>query len=476
MNFTTIIIPAVAALVLGGVAGYLVATVLRSREISLVSGELQRRAAEANFREREQARISSELVTLRQRLEDEQKGRVAAETERNELTRQLGDRDGLKKEMEGTYAKLTEENLKASIDHLVKMVEPRLEGNKAGIESTLDSKKVEIEGLLKPLREMLEKYRDELRFSEEKRNTAYGTIEQGIRDLREQTTRVSTALSGTKTRGNWGELALKRCVEIAGLTEHCDFDVQKSLGTSADGVEAGRPDMIVRLPNDRMIIVDAKAPLDSYQQAMEEGDEKRQAELLKQHARNLRRCVDDLSRRKYASSSPLSLEFTVLFIPGDHFLSAALAAEPDLYQSSVDKKIFLASPTLLMALLQVVAAGWKADSAEENATAALEIGKELYERFLTVFEHVEKVGRSLRNAVGDYNKAISSIDRRLAPKAGELQKKVGSSRDLPAMPQIEETILRSAKLSLTTQSLFDPRPSESDLEEQLDEEEDAIVR
>lgn len=475
MNVTTMVL-CLAALVLGGVAGYLIASLRRSREISLISGDLQKRIGEANFREREHSRTLSDLAGIRQRLESEQQARVAAETERAELTRQLGDRDGLKKEMEGTYAKLTEENLRASIDHLVKMVEPRLEGNKAKIESTLDSKKVEIEGLMKPLREMLEKYHEELRFSEEKRNTAYGTIEQGIRDLREQTTRVSTALSGTKTRGNWGELALKRCVEIAGLTEHCDFDVQKSIGLSIEGSDGGRPDMIVRLPNDRMIIVDAKAPLDAYQQAMEEGDEKRQGDLLKQHARNLRRCVDDLSRRKYSSGSPLSLEFTVLFIPGDHFLSAALAAEPDLYQASIDKKIFLASPTLLMALLQVVAAGWKADSAEENATASLKIGKELYDRFLTVFEHIEKVGRSLRNAVGDYNKAISSIDRRLAPKAGELQKKVGSSDDLPPMPQIEETILRSAKLSLTTQSLFDPEPSATEFEEEVEEEEDAIVR
>ncbi|HXI11217.1 MAG TPA: DNA recombination protein RmuC [Thermoanaerobaculia bacterium] len=461
----------VAALALGLILGFLVASLRRVKEVSAISAQLQRALAEHSMVLKERTQALADLSLSRQRLEAEQKLRVAAETDRSNLAVQLRDRDGLKKEMEGTYAKLAEENLRSSIDHLIKMVEPRLDRNKESIESTLDSKKVEIEGMMKPLREMLDSYQGQLRTSDEKRNTRDGMIEQGIRELREATSKVSSALSGTKTRGNWGELALKRCVEIAGLTEHCDFEVQKSVGD-----EGGRPDMIIRLPNERLIIVDSKVLLEAHQQAMEEGDERRQGELLKIHARNLRRCVDELSKRRYPASVARSLDFTVCFVPGDHFLSTALAAEPDLYESSIGKNIFLASPTLLIALLRVVAAGWKADKAEENASAALKIGQELYERFRTVFEHIERVGKSLRNAVGDYNRAVNSIDRRLAPKAAELQKHVSSAEDIPQLPQIEESVIRSAKLSLLTQPLFDPPSVQTSFDDEDEVEEDTMVR
>ena len=236
---------------------------------------------------------------------------------------------------------------------------------------------------------------------------------------------------------------------MAGLSEFCDFDTQETFTT--DEGRRVRPDLIVRLPNKRVIAVDAKVPLTEFQAASNESDETSKRDLLMQHARTLRRHIDTLSRREYQSAIGESLDFTVIFLPGEHFLSAALVSDPSLFEYAVDKKIYLASPTVLLPLLRAVAAGWKAERTEENAKRVFDAGVDLFHRFVKVMELFAELGATLARTVEKYNGVVRSIDSRLWPKGEELQRMAGSGKELAALEQIEAVPIESSKLRLTMQ-------------------------
>ena len=328
--------------------------------------------------------------------------------------------------------------------------------SKTQIDGSLDTKRAEIETLLTPVREMLDQYRGEVLKSERTRNEAYGGLQQQILNLmsiqqsaQREASRLANALQSPAVRGSWGENSLKRCVELAGMSEFCDFDTQETFWT-----EEGRrlrPDLIVRLPNKRIIAVDSKVPLTEFLGASNENDENRKRELLNAHAKTLRRHIDTLSRREYQSSIGDTLDFTVMFLPGEHFLSAALVTDPTLFEYAVDKKIYLASPTVLLPLLRAVAAGWKAERTEENAKRMYDAGVDLFNRFVKVMELFAELGSGLARTVEKYNAVVRSIDSRLWPKGEELQRMSGSGKELAGLEQIEAVPLESSKLRLTMQ-------------------------
>jgi len=328
--------------------------------------------------------------------------------------------------------------------------------SKTQIDGSLDTKRAEIETMLTPVREMLDQYRNELVKSERVRNEAYGGLQQQILGLmsiqqsaQREASRLANALQSPAVRGSWGENSLKRCVELAGMSEFCDFDTQETFWN-----EEGRrlrPDLIIRLPNNRVIAVDAKVPLTEFQAAANEIDENRKRDLLQAHAKTLRRHIDTLSRREYQSAIGQTLDFTVMFLPGEHFLSAALVTDPSLFEYAVDKKIYLASPTVLLPLLRAVAAGWKAERTEENAKAMHDAGVELFNRFVKVMELFAELGSGLARTVEKYNAVVRSIDSRLWPKGEELQRMSGSGKELASLEQIEAVPLESSRLRLTMQ-------------------------
>ncbi|HLJ73112.1 MAG TPA: DNA recombination protein RmuC [Thermoanaerobaculia bacterium] len=334
--------------------------------------------------------------------------------------------------------------------------ESMLQMSKTQIDGSLDTKRAEIETMLTPVREMLDQYRGDLIKSERVRNEAYGGLQQQILNLmsiqqqaQREASRLANALQSPAVRGSWGESSLKRCVELAGMSEFCDFDTQETFWN-----EEGRrlrPDLIVRLPNKRIIAVDAKVPLSEYQTAASEGDENRKRDLLQAHAKTLRRHIDTLSRREYQSSIGDTLDFTVMFLPGEHFLSAGLVTDPSMFEYAVDKKIYLASPTVLLPLLRAVAAGWKAERTEENAKRMHEAGVELFNRFVKVMELFSELGIGLARTVEKYNAVVRSIDSRLWPKGEELQRMSGSGKELAALEQLEAVPIESSKLRLTMQ-------------------------
>lgn len=421
----------VVAVLAGGAAGFFIA---QSRVAALKS--------ERDLARQERARTDFAASQLRRELDAVLQSRAAAEARAAHL-------EETREQMEAAFVGLAQRAFAEVSQQLMNQSKTQLDG-------TLDTKKVEIDGLLKPLREMVESYRGELQKSERSRVEAYGGLQEQIRSLliaqeaaHRQASRLANALQSPTVRGSWGESSLKRCVEMAGMSEFCDFDMQQTF-ENEEGRRL-RPDLIVRLPNKRVIAVDSKAPREEYISASNEGDEERKRELLTLHARNLRRHIDALSKREYQSSIGETLDFTVMYLPGEHFLSAALVTDPLLFEYAVEKKIYLASPTVLLPLLRAVAAGWKAERTEENAKRMHDAGVELFNRFVVVMDHFTAVGDQLRKTVDNYNKAIRSVDTRLWPKAEELQRLAGSGKELGALEQIDAVPLESSKLRLHAQ-------------------------
>jgi DNA recombination protein RmuC len=376
------------------------------------------------------------VADARRRLEEATNARVAAETRLAAL-----DEDKFVAMASRAFAQLG--------DSLVQL-------NKTQVDGSLGTNKAEIETLLNPVRQMLDQYRGELLKSERSRVEAYGGLQEQIRALlgaqesaQREASRLANALQSPTVRGSWGESSLKRCVELAGMSEFCDFYLQETF--ESDEGRRLRPDLIVRLPNERVIAVDAKVPLSDYQSAADEADDTRKRELLQQHARTMRRHIDTLARRDYQSAVGDTLDFTVMFLPGEHFLSAGLVTDPALFEYAVEKKIYLASPTVLLPLLRAVAAGWKAERTEENAKRMHEAGVELFNRFVRVMDLVQDLGGSIGKTVEKYNVMIRSIDTRLWPKGEEMQRMAASGKELAALEQIEAVPLESSKLRLTMQ-------------------------
>ena len=428
--------------ILGVISGWVVASARKTREI-------QRALAERDLARTERERSEAVASEARRVASAESQARAVAET-------QAGFLSDTRKQMEEAFAATAQKTLASISASFLELNKAHLDGSKGEIVSSLDTKKAEIGTMLQPLREMLDRYAGELTKSEHSRNEAYGGLQEQIRSLlaaqelsQREATRLANALDSPAVRGSWGENSLRRCIELAGMSELCDFDAQETF--LSDEGRRLRPDVVIHLPNKRVIAVDAKVPLTDYSIAANEGDESRKREALVAHARTLRRHIESLSRKEYQASVGDSLDFTVMFLPGEHFLSAALVTDPMLFEYAVDKKIYLASPTVLLPLLRAVAAGWKAERTEENAKKMHDAGVELFNRFVKVMDLITDIGSALAKTVEQYNKAIRSIDTRLWPKGQELQRMAGSGKELEALSQVDTVPLESSKLRLTMQ-------------------------
>lgn len=441
----TVLISSVVALVIGAIGGWVVGSARKS-------AETERATAERDAARAERERSDAAKAEMQRRVEEAQRLRAVAETRADEAAKLLANHEQLK----DSFAALAQRAFRDVSESLV-------QNNKTQVGGALDQKKAEIDALLLPLRDMLDNYRGEVVKSEQARNASYGGLQEQIRALlsvqesaQREASRLATALQSPTVQGSWGEMSLKRCIELAGMSEHCrDFDTQMTF-TTEEGRRI-RPDVIVNLPNKRVIAVDAKAPLTEYIAACGEGDEARKRLLLEQHAKNLRRHIDSLSRRDYQASIGETLDFTVMFIPGEHFLSAALATDLGLLEYAAEKRIFLASPTVLLPLLRAVHAGWKAEKTEENAKKMHDAAVDLFNRFVRVMDVFAEVGARLAKTVEKYNEAIRSIDTRLWPKGEELQRMAGSGKELGTLDQLEAIPLESSKLRLRMQ---DEEPGE----------------
>ena len=406
---------------------------------ALMASRTARATAERDLARVERERSDAIAAKARMAADEAQRARAAAESRAAQVERSREDISNLfVTEAQKAFAMVSES--------LVRM-------NKQQVDGSLDTKKAEIDGMLKPLREMVDNYRGELMKSEQMRSQSYGGLQEQIKSLliaqesaQREASRLATVLQSPTTRGSWGEITLRRCVELAGMTEYCDFFIQETI-EGEDGRRL-RPDMLIRLPNNRVIAIDSKAPLSDYTMAAQTADETQRNALLAAHAKNIRRHIDSLSRKEYQNALGNSVDFVVLFVPGEQFIPS----DEQLFEYASGRKICVASPMILLALLRAVEMGWKAEKTEENAKRMHDAGVDLFNRFVKVMEYISRVGTSLQGTVEKYNDAIRSIDARLWPKGEEMQRMAGSGKDLANLDQIEAVPLQSSKLRLTMQS------------------------
>jgi DNA recombination protein RmuC len=316
--------------------------------------------------------------------------------------------------------------------------------DQATASASLKEREDAIKQLVEPIRAALVKQETQAQELERLRAESHGKLGGQIEGLmnvqsilQRETRNLSTALRRPEVRGRWGELTLRRVVELSGMSEHCDFleqpEVQSGEGTL-------RPDLLVRMPEARDLVVDAKTPLDAYMDAIEANDDDTRRIALARHARQVEQRVRELGQKSYWEQFEHSPEFAVLFLPGDQFLSAALAERPDLLDSALKQSIIIATPSTLMALLKVVAYGWRQAAASQNAAEIRELGQELHRRLTTFVGHLQKVGRSLDNALGAYNAAVGSFERNVTPQARRFTELGATSDVLPSIETAEQVV------------------------------------
>ncbi len=333
------------------------------------------------------------------------------------------------------------EALKQNNESFLTLARQSLEPFQERASNELKRSELNVENTVKPLKEALARAESQIAALEKQRAEAYGSLLAQVKQMQDgqallgsETRNLVSALRRPEVRGMWGQNTLKRVVELSGMVEYCDFEQEVS---TADA--ALRPDMIVRMPGSREIIVDAKAPLDAFLDAHEARDDASREAALVRHARQLRERMKNLSSKEYAKQFKASPDFVVLFVPGDQFLAAAYERDPALQDDALRNKVVLASPSSLMALLKVIAYGWRQQQLAENAEQIRGIGADLHARLVVFAEHLADVGKALNKAVGSHNAAVGSFDTRLAPGARKFTELgVDGKTVLPKLEPIEQ--------------------------------------
>jgi len=363
--------------------------------------------------------------------------RVAAEARLGEANRQLGEQRKLleeaKAQLADQFKALSSEALSASNQQFLALATETLGKVAAETKGDLGKRQEAIDGLIRPLQDALKRYEEQVAGLEQKREKAYGSLEQQLstvastqQQLQSETRNLVTALRRPEVRGRWGEITLQRVVEISGMAERCDFDLQPSVITE-DGML--RPDLIVHLPDERTIVVDAKTPVDAYLDAVEATEEASRNAALQRHAAHVRAHVQKLSLKAYWDQFERAPDFVVLFLPGESFFSAALEQDRELVETSFRSKVLLASPTTLLALLRSVAASWHQERIIENAEEIARGSREFCERVRKFAEHLGRIREGLDRASKAYNDAVGSWQSRVLPSGRRVAELGGAGRE-----------------------------------------------
>jgi len=453
-----VVIVALVALALGVAVGWLWSAAReRARgEAKIREAETRLREAEGKLRDADGAARGSQATAeelrrslgvaedrgqvLARDLTETQKARAIAETQNLELRRSLDEQkallDSAEERLGDTFRALAAQALAANNEGFLTLAAEKLGAARKETDDALAARQVAIDGVLKPVKESIDRVDAKIQELERERGQAYGRLTELVKSLSESQAKLTSetgnlvrALRAPAVRGRWGEVHLKRVVELAGMVEHCDFIQQETL-EAEDG--RLRPDMIVKLPGGRNVVVDAKVPLEAYLDALDAETEDARRAQMGRHAAQVRAHVLKLSAKGYWSELPCTPEFVVMFLPSEAMYSAALQELPSLIEEGVGKQVLIATPTTLIALLQAVHFGWRQEQLAANAQAISGQGRELHSRLAVMVEHWGKMGTALERATENYNKAVASFENRVRPAVRKLEELGAGSEKSPA--------------------------------------------